>query len=64
MPTKDQIPYDDTELREAYRRGWKAWVEGRLRPKRRSLGGGDWAAAWLKGYIAAEDAGTNQLCDA
>lgn len=55
MPDED-IPYGRPNLRDAYRRGWNAWVEDRLRPDRQFLGDGHWAKAWLDGYIAAEDA--------
>lgn len=56
MPDGKQMPYGDPDLREAYRHGWKARVQGRLRPERQRLGPGNWAKAWLEGYMAAEDA--------
>ena len=55
MPDDKQIPYEEPTLRNAYRRGWEAWVQGRVRPERHSLGKGNWARAWLEGYIAAKD---------
>lgn len=57
----EEIPYETPNLRDAYRRGWNAWVENRLRPDRQLLGDGHWAKAWLDGYIDAEDAETPAL---
>lgn len=53
---EEQIPYEDPDLRKAYRWGWEAWFQGRLRPKRHRVHDGKSAKAWLEGYIAAEDA--------
>jgi hypothetical protein len=56
MLDESEIPYNNPALQKAYRRGWTAWGEGQLRPKRKNLGGRLWASAWLDGYLDAEDA--------
>lgn len=52
----EETPYDDPALRDAFRRGWSAWVEGAVRPAPGELKSTKEAKAWLDGYIAAEDA--------
>ena len=51
----EETPYDDPALRDAFRRGWRAWVEGALRPAPGELKSTKEAKAWLDGYISAED---------
>lgn len=48
----DDIPYDDYKLREAYRRGWKAWAKGR--PPHTEFRHEDVREAWLRGYEDAQ----------
>lgn len=52
----EETLYDDPALRDAFRRGWSAWVEGAVRPAPGELKSTKEAKAWLDGYIAAEDA--------
>lgn len=52
---EDQNPYDNPALREAFRRGWKAWVRGEARYVDEIYKDSERGQAWIEGFEAAEE---------
>lgn len=52
-----QIPYDDPELQEAFRRGQKARTQSESPIPSIQVSDDEWSRAWRRGYRAQEKGG-------
>lgn len=54
MPDPDELnPHEDENLRNVWKQGWRAYIQGKAPPKREVFADPEERSAWLDGYVCA-----------